>query len=701
MAFYDLTVEEYAEFYYNLYPDRKPAGNSAIPIQAARIKQSQQTKNMGLPVQADEDNPVSDDEVDTDSFAPEVPSYIYKVRNPEAPLSLIPLDKISNRHDKEAKLFGVFCSEVQDRLNQCDSKLKEWQLITEDYNNRRLIPQLYDRLGNRSERSLRVWLVRYQENNHDMYALLHRGKNQQRGHKVTYIEQNYLLNKLLGPNKIKLGSAITSLKSAARLGLCESPTSVPTLKRWVKDWIASHPAEWAQARHGSKFVAEKIIKTILRDDSALNVGDVWVADGHTLAFDVIHPTTGKPVRMTLILILDWASRYPVGASLAMTEDSQHILTAFRNGFLNWGALPKYVYLDNGKAFKSKLFNEQWEKHDLSTELGGIFPRLNIGVAFAESYNAKAKVIERFFKTMQEQFERFMSTFRGASIDDKPATLMRNEKWAQKLFAGTPPTVEEAIQLIAFYIRYYYGESPHLGLNGRTPWQVFSSAPLPGDRLVDPSSLNFLMLIAERKRVRSEGIRLDHKLYWDRALVDQIGNPVIIRYDYNDARWILVYDQHDKFICQAEIRQTQHPFIQLAMDKPKAHKELAKEYNEIKKMQRDKEHNTKLIIKTSKDVVDELVKPLESVASSLLEDNPTFKNPPLIAAPDKSKSPEAEMERIEQLIMSEIPERQDDLDSIPTEPIAEIPTYEDEDIVPEGTLSETTSFEEMLQIIGIK
>ncbi len=40
---------------------------------------------------------------------------------------------------------------------------------------------------------------------------------------------------------------------------------------------------------------------------------------------------------------------------------------------------------------------------------------------------------------------------------------------------------------------------------------------------------------------------------------------------------------------------------------KAHKELAKEYNHIKKMQRDKENNTKLIIKTSKDVVDELVR----------------------------------------------------------------------------------------------
>ena len=616
-------------------------------------------------------------------------------------LDLVPRDKISNRFDREAKLFGQFCSIVLERLAVCEYRTKEWKHITYLYNHRMLVPELYDLVGKRTERSLRTWLDRYKDSQYDMYALLHKSKNQSRERKVSHVEQHYLLNALLNPNRVKIGSAITSLENAARLGLCESPSSKPTLKRWIVDWIAEHPAEWAQARQGSKFVSERIIKTILRDDTVLNVGDVWVADGHTLAFDVINPTTGKPVRMTLILILDWASRYPVGASLAVTEDSQHILTAFRNGFLNWGALPKYVYLDNGRAFKSKLFNEKWEQHDLATELGGIFPRLNIGVAFAESYNAKAKVIERFFKTMQEQFERFMSTFRGASINDKPATLMRNEKWAQKIFAGTPPTVEEAMQLIAFYIRYYYGETPHTGLNGKTPYQVFSSAPLPKDRIVEPSRLNFLMLTAERKRVRSEGIGLDHKLYWNRALVEQIGNPVIIRYDYNDARWILVYDMQDKFICQAELRQTQHPFIHLAMDKPTAHKTLAKEYNEIKKLQRNTESSTKQLVKHSREVVDELVRPVETFAATLLDNNPTFKNAPLITAPDRSKSPEAEMERIEQIIMADIPERQDELDTIPTEAPAEIPTYEDKDIVPEGSLSETTSFEEMLQIIGIK
>ena len=78
------------------------------------------------------------------------------------------------------------------------------------------------------------------------------------------------------------------------------------------------------------------------------------------------------------MVFDWASRYPVGASLAFTEDSQHIQTAFRNAFLNtshwylqtdaeeydkpatFAFVPEAVYLDNGKAFRAKLFHESWE-----------------------------------------------------------------------------------------------------------------------------------------------------------------------------------------------------------------------------------------------------------------------------------------------------------------------------------------------------
>ena len=516
-----------------------------------------------------------------------------------------------------------------------------------DYNTKRLVPELYNLKGPRKERALREWLRIYHETNLDMYALIHKSKGKYKERKISYQEQQYLLHLLLNPNRIKIGSAIVNLKQMARNGITESQANERTLRRWCEEWAARHPAEWHQARDGSKFVSERIIKTIMRDDSSLSVGQVWVADGHTLSFDILNPQTGRAQRMTMIMVMDWASRYPVGASLAFTEDSQHILTAFRNGFINcsqiadnnsgtMAVLPEYVYLDNGKAFRAKLFHERWEEHDLNKELGGIFPRLDIGVRFAESYNAKAKIIERFFKTFQEQFERFISTFRGASVADKPAHYGRNEKWAKKLYTGKPPTIEETMQMIAFYVRFFYGETPHTSLNRRTPYEVFSAARIAENRQVEISMLNFLMMAMERKNIRSEGIRLDKKVYWHRDMVNHVGQPCIIRFDYSDARWIVVYDKNDVFICQAALRKTQHPFIEVSMDKAVSHKELNKEYNEIKGLKREKERNAKKLVVNSQKAVDRILGK-STAKQEKLEDQGAraiFNSPPMLEAPPK-------------------------------------------------------------------
>ncbi len=562
-------------------------------------------------------------------------------------LDLTPVEEERLLYKEEAQLYGRFCQEVIRRLYGAESKVLAWKRITSDYNGKRLVPELYNLKGPRKERALREWLRVYHETNLDMYALIHKSKGKYKERKISYQEQQYLLHLLLNPNRIKIGSAITNLKQMSRNGIIESQANERTLRRWCEEWAARHPAEWHQARDGSKFVSENVIKSIMRDNSTLQVGQVWVADGHTLSFDILNPQTGRAQRMTMIMVMDWASRYPVGASLAFTEDSQHILTAFRNGFINcaqiadnnsgtMAVLPKYVYLDNGKAFRAKLFHERWEEHDLNKELGGIFPRLNIGVRFAESYNAKAKIIERFFKTFQEQFERFITTFRGASVDDKPSTLSRNEKWAKKLYTGKPPTIEETMQMIAFYVRFCYGETPHTSLNRRTPYEVFSATRIEAKYQIEISRLNFLMMAMERKNIRAEGIRLDKKVYWHRELVNHVGQPCIIRFDYSDARWIVVYDKNDVFICQAALRKTQHPFIEVSMDKAVSHKELSKEYNEIKGLRREKERNAKKWVVNSQKAVDALLKN-SNARQEKLEDQGAraiFSSPPMLEAPPK-------------------------------------------------------------------
>lgn len=609
------------------------------------------------------DEPLSPDPVtqlseappDTPPLCPSVPLFS-KSPSVDAPPDFIPLHKM-----QEAQLFALFLEEVDRLLEEVPCKATAWARITSSYNSRDLVPDLHRLKGPRTERALRHWHQKWIGSNHDMFALIHANTSSQRGRKVTEFEQNFLHATLLNDKKVSITSAIMAMKADAQLGLCESPSSVPTLKRWVQDFAAANPDTWAQARHGSKFVKDTIVKSIMRDTSMLKPGDVLVADGHTLAFDVVSPVTGKPARLTLILLYDWASRYPVGASLALTESSAHVLTAVRNSILHLGRiedsdeqcaglLPKFIYFDNGKAFRSKLFNAKWEDHDLAAEFAGIFPRLGIQAEFAAKYNARTKVIERFFLTMQEGFERFQGSFRGRNIDDKPANLSRNEKWAQKMYSGRALAYDEALNLTYYYFRYKYGLTPHPALNGQKPYEFFVARSLDPARSILPSQLNFLMLKAERKKLRSEGIWLNKCRYYHDDMIKHVGQPVIIRYDYADLRWIFVYDLSNRFICQAEMRQSQNGFVYLD-NNPIAHQALVTEIRHNNRLRRRIESSTAALVKSAQTAVASELAKHRHIKDGLMDaiasdgGNPTFKQPPMITAPVETPTVQTEVARL--------------------------------------------------------
>jgi len=274
---------------------------------------------------------------------PEVASLIYKEDEPQA------IEQVTITKQIEAASLNL--EPESKELLSCMGEAQLHSQFCEEYNEGLLVPELKAIKGIRQERTLRLWVEKYTESNRDMFALIHKSKNQLRGRKVTYLEQHFLMRLLLSPQKIKIGSAIVTLKSYARLGSLESPSSIPTLRRWCEDYMRNNPAVWTQARQGSKAVAEEIVKTIKRDNELLKVGQVWVADGHTLAFDIVNPKTGKAQRMTMIMVFEWASRYPVGATLAFTEDSQHIQIAFRNAIYPHRSIHvqvRYQLLYNGR-----------------------------------------------------------------------------------------------------------------------------------------------------------------------------------------------------------------------------------------------------------------------------------------------------------------------------------------------------------------
>ena len=296
---------------------------------------------------------------------------------------------------------------------------------------------------------------------------------------LTDEEIKIFMGLLLHPHRISIGKAIALTKYKLKeQGQSFIPADI-TFRRYAKWFKDNNYDKWILARDGEKALSDKVEPYIKRDASLLEVGDILVADGHKFAFQVINPFTGKPTRATLVGFLDWKSTALVGYEIMLEENTQCIASALRNAIINLNIIPKVVYQDNGRAFRAKYFTcgsgsdgskrkrgvFVGEPNSFSydkgfTELGfqGLYSKLGIETVFARPYNARAKVIERFFKEFQEGFEKLLPSYIGSSINNKPAYMMRNEKFHKNLHNTDIPTIDETIKMIDMWLSFKNSQS---------------------------------------------------------------------------------------------------------------------------------------------------------------------------------------------------------------------------------------------------
>jgi putative transposase len=291
----------------------------------------------------------------------------------------------------------------------------------------------------------------------------------------------------------------------------------------------------------------------VRNASLLKTGQVLIADGHTLNFQVINPFTGKPCRATLLGFLDWKSGGLVGYDIMLEECTQNIASALRNAILNLDHVPDFVYQDNGRAFKSKFFNGDKKFEELG--FTGIYQKLGIKPIYAVPYNARAKVIERFFLDFQEGFEKLMPSYIGTSIENKPAYMKRNEKLHRALHEKNHfiPTIEQAMALINEWLKYKHAQ-PCTNVEGKTIQEVINEVEKQG---INERDLDDLMLAQEVKHIGRNGIRFLKADYFDEALYGIKGQS-IIKYSLFDLSSIKVYSIKGEFICRANRVTETHP-----------------------------------------------------------------------------------------------------------------------------------------------
>lgn len=441
------------------------------------------------------------------------------------------------------------------QAKQC-GKVRAKQRFVDEYNKGSLYPKLFELIGPTSYQSIERWRLQYKRNHNDFYAIA-RQYPKKRNKRITEAERKCLENRILSHHS----ELITEIIKDAKLDMIEQgvelTVSDATYRRYIDKWKETNFDKWTMAREGEKAYRDKCGWYV--DRTGFGVGDVIVADGHTLNFEIINPQTGKPARMTLIVWFDMASSFPVGWVIMPTENTDAIRLALRMAIIVLGKMPKIAYMDNGKAFRGTYFKGVTD--DLRPQYSGIFQKLGIDWIYARKHNARAKVVERFFGYLAE-FERKAPTYVGTSINTKPAHMRRGEtlhkKLHQQVTGGRYPRLEDVYVALARWIETYINQpQPRGRLGDKTPVQAFKEGKGPG---VDIHKLTLLMLRSKPTKANRCEVSLTmngERITYQSEKLHGLSCRVEVLYDPFFPESVLVYDEAGDLICEAFAKTPVH------------------------------------------------------------------------------------------------------------------------------------------------
>ena len=219
-----------------------------------------------------------------------------------------------------------------------------------------------------------------------------------------------------------------------------------------------------------------------------DAGELWMSD-------VMHGPKvrlGRSRRKTyLIAFIDDATRVVPFAAFAMSENVQAFLPVWKNALIRRG-LPARLYVDNGAAYRSR-------------QLALMCAKLGVVLVHARPYQPAGKgKIERFFRTLRAGWLAHLD----APVTDCLQTLNRS-LWA--------------------WVEGEYHNTPHRGLDGRTPleqWALASGGVRYPDATLDLDEV--FLFEATRVVHKDRTVSLNGRLYEVDAIL--VGQRVTLRYD---------------------------------------------------------------------------------------------------------------------------------------------------------------------------
>ena len=217
-------------------------------------------------------------------------------------------------------------------------------------------------------------------------------------------------------------------------------------------------------------------------------GECWQSD-------VMHGPTvrdGRTRRKTyLIAFIDDATRAIPFAAFAFAENTTAFLPVFKSALTRRGC-PMRLFVDNGANYRSQ-------------QLALVCAKLGVALIHARPYQPAGKgKIERWFRTLRAA-------------------------WLARLNPEATSSLKALNRSLWAWVEGEYHQSPHRGLDGRTPLDQWA---LAGEnvRYPDPTTdLDDLFLFEAKRRVmKDRTLSLHGRLYEVDALL--VGHTVTLRYD---------------------------------------------------------------------------------------------------------------------------------------------------------------------------
>ncbi len=316
-------------------------------------------------------------------------------------------------------------------------------------------------------------------------------------------------------------------------------------------------------RHGQKAYEDECMPYLSRMLENLDSNEIWSADYHTLDFFVRDDYTGTVYRPHIVVWIDIRSRKMLSVTISDSANSDGVIVGLRKAIERYG-IPTYLYLDNGKEFLNHAFGGRGiRKSDPSAEYGTtILERLGITMHNAMPGNAKAKVIEREFKNVCNDFSRYIDTYCGGSPDKRPDRLEGIIKEGKKI-----PLLSEIRTSLELYIEGWYNNQPSKasGLQGKSPNQCYDEN-LIKKRTARSYQLDLMMLRSERlQTVTRNGVKVRisgiDTWFYDEELVQlYMGHKVYVRYNPEALDIVHVYNEQEARIGTAElIKKAEYDF----------------------------------------------------------------------------------------------------------------------------------------------